>query len=538
MNRESVLVIALARMGDLLQCFPAISDLNRQSGANGVALLVQKDVESLARLHPAVRVLISFDGDELLGILRKGEELSPQTIFQMDAIIDKMERLKPELVVNLTQTSFSGMLACALSAAEVRGRVYYPGMGTVLRGDWTKYFFTLLSSRACNGFNLVDLHRAIAGGEWGERYDLSIPQAAQKEAGQLLAGMVGKYRIVIGIGAKHVLRRWPTASWISLVKALFEREDAGLVLVGSEPERDAAEEIQRAVGSRCLNLCGRTNFEQLSGVLRQCDLYVGADSGPLHLAAALGIPCIGIYLAMASAWETAPYLKGALSLEPDVPCHPCSEEGNCRDAKCHRAIWPEAVARLISSILHNGRPTGETGCIVRQSEFDESGWLSLTGQKRAGDELRLVWGEIIRFLFDSKDSVSSVRFRKPDLSETSLFLRDQIQQVQTPILATCRDTLERFKRAQNGMRADNLDALIPELPALKARYPECRPLFDLYAQDYLGFDDAVVASQAENILAAQDKLLRRLGRISELLTHNRPFREGISAADVQISACA
>ena len=83
---ERILVIALARLGDLAQCFPAFSDLNRLCGGRGIALLVQKDLVPLAKLHPSARDIIPFDGDVLLGSLKEKGGWSKGAFTYLDVL--------------------------------------------------------------------------------------------------------------------------------------------------------------------------------------------------------------------------------------------------------------------------------------------------------------------------------------------------------------------------------------------------------------------------------------------------------------------
>ncbi len=71
---SSTVVVALLRIGDLIQCFPAVSDLKRAFQQDDLILMVQKGMASLAELHPSVDRVIEFDGDEILKALRWKEE--------------------------------------------------------------------------------------------------------------------------------------------------------------------------------------------------------------------------------------------------------------------------------------------------------------------------------------------------------------------------------------------------------------------------------------------------------------------------------
>ena len=529
-------MIALARMGDLVQCFPAMSDLNRRAGGEGIALMVQKELEPLARMHPAVRDLILFDGDVLLDMLKNGAEWSPSNFASLSELFEKINSLKPHLIVNLTHTAFSGMLTYLLKSPDVHGRSYHPGAGSALLGDWTKYFFTLLSSRSCNGFNLVDLHREISAGVRGETDRLLMPQTSQRYAEECLRALPGKYRIALGLGANHALRRWPQDCWHKLITLLADREDVGFLLLGDSGESQDAAEIRANMGDRCLDLCGQTDLPRLMALLDHCHLYIGNDSGPLHLAAGLGVPCVGIYLAMASAWETAPYRPGAVSIEPDVSCHPCSEKGGCTDARCHHQVQPDAVARIALTVLHEERPGPESGCIVRISEFDDDGWLTLAGQKKSGDDLRLAWREILKAILKHGTESDNPRRSAIFSHNATSALAVQVERMEKNVLQLCQRTIEEVKNSSQRGNGRDADALTRGMPALLAGFPEFRPLFDLYRLDCLNSDSPPPASPVENVLIAQEKLLRRMGQIRVGMLLEKASKVGTEEASAAVFA--
>ncbi|MDE1169920.1 MAG: glycosyltransferase family 9 protein [Verrucomicrobium sp.] len=96
----------------------------------------------------------------------------------------------------------------------------------------------------------------------------------------------------LGIGAGHMGKVWPAARFASLARR-FRR--VHIAVIGSAADREAGEEIARACGANAANLAGRMPLEVTAAFLARCGLFVGNDSGPLHLAAAAGVPVVGLY---------------------------------------------------------------------------------------------------------------------------------------------------------------------------------------------------------------------------------------------------
>jgi ADP-heptose:LPS heptosyltransferase len=510
-----ILTIVLSRLGDLVQCYPAFSDLDRLTDGEGITVLVQKELEVVARMNPCVKDVITLDGDMLMPVLRDQTDWSCDPLKYIGDVWGQIETLQPNLVVNLTHTAFSGRLCGMIPNAEVRGRTYYTGVGPAFCGDWSRYFFTLLTSRKSNSFNLVDIHREIASGDTGRPALPVYSESARHWASEKLHSLKGQNVIGMGIGAKHPLRQYPIESWLALARILRERCDAGLVIFGSQEEAQYGDQVQAGFDDHCINLCGQTDPMQLAAALDRCDLFIGHDSGPLHLASSLNTRCLGIYLAMASAWETAPYLDGAITIEPDIPCHPCVERSTCNDPICHRAITPEIVADAAIKQLYGDQPGGYPDCIVRVSRWDEDGYLIQSGELKSSDHHRLAWRRLMPLMLN----LDQPKWDELTLSASS----DAILPVMQHTISEFRETMVGLIQSSISdkdvyLSSDqrlNHDLFDVEIPSLLIRFPEYKPLFDLYRMDKLPGEQPHLSQAYRTNYIAQDKLVRRIGIIQE-----------------------
>jgi len=124
------------------------------------------------------------------------------------------------------------------------------------------------------------------------------------------------------------------------------------VLLGTESERPLAERLKQQCAAPVADVVGATNLGELAATLCACKLLVTNDTGTMHLAAGLGVPCLAIFLCTAQPWDTGPYLPGCISLEPDQDCHPCAFGAACKNGlSCRRAIEPAGVLRLAEAML-------------------------------------------------------------------------------------------------------------------------------------------------------------------------------------------
>lgn len=100
--------------------------------------------------------------------------------------------------------------------------------------------------------------------------------------------------VVLHPGATGPDRLWPTEKFAAVGDALAG-DGARVVVIGTEPERWLVEAVLQAMRAEAWNLCGRLSLSGLAGVLARCRVFVGNDSGPLHLAAAVGAATVGVY---------------------------------------------------------------------------------------------------------------------------------------------------------------------------------------------------------------------------------------------------
>lgn len=512
---SQAIIIALSRIGDMFQCFPAFSDFNRFIGGKGINVLAQKEYAPVAELHGAV-MAIPFDGDAILNSLRMEKDWAQKGMETIRSLTDAIEEIHPRFVVNLTHTAFSANLCGMIGGYEKRGRVAHPRGVMSFNGDWTKYFFTLLNSRNCNPFNIVDINREITGGIIGEEDSIKIPFSAQEFAKQRLQSYHNKFTLALGIGANHPLRRLSAERWAETVQIINRFFKVHFVLVGGSDEKDIGQKIERNTPDNCLNLCGETDPLQLAAVINECDAYIGHDSGPLHIAAALKKPCLGIYLAMASVWETAPYVANALTIEPNIACHPCPENGRCNDPQCHLKITPDVVAHSLMCMLKNDPMPNSKEVRIRKTTFDESHFLNLVGnQTYTGDSLRFLWRKLLPNILTSWQERRSVVSSLPSEFPLQAELLEMLNEMKGDVIQLTQNFMQRLYRSDIARDKSGFDTLYRAIPALISKYPQFRPVFDLFSVECLEGETTPAGSRLEKVVSAQEKLLQRVSIIAD-----------------------
>lgn len=159
-------------------------------------------------------------------------------------------------------------------------------------------------------------------------------------------------RVALNVGASREYKRWPTANWAALAESLLAR-DVSVVFIGDQRDSETVAEVRGRMreASTVIDLSGKTNLRQLASVLVASDLVISGDSGPMHLAVAVGTPVIAIFGATNPA-RHGPYGSQHHVVQAIAPTaqglhRPTSEEG----AVAMRAVAPDAILPLIDAAL-------------------------------------------------------------------------------------------------------------------------------------------------------------------------------------------
>jgi heptosyltransferase-2 len=167
--------------------------------------------------------------------------------------------------------------------------------------------------------------------------------AAQDAADWLHAGRFGEPAplLAVHLGAGTAAKRWPPIHWKALI-ARFLVDGWRVVVIGGPEDADAARVLD--THERLRDWTGRMTVPQTTAFLERADLFLGADSGPSHLAACAGTPSVVLFSGTNRAPQWRPWSRRSLILRHDVPCRPCHHKV-CPlvDHPCMAGLPPERV---------------------------------------------------------------------------------------------------------------------------------------------------------------------------------------------------
>lgn len=225
-----------------------------------------------------------------------------------------------------------------------------------------------LTRRLYNSTHLGFLERRLLSLNVPQRYALALdgtpPPAAElrplirlspdeSEDARLHLQHIGLTRPFVALHpfATHPDKAWPMGYWLSLIP-LIERQGLDWIILGKNPDHLEALDDPR-------NLTGRTALRETCALMSQAQALVTADSGPMHLATAVGTPVVALFGPTSQVWGFQPSGPFDTVLEQRLSCRPCSLHGatRCkRGRECLTAIEPDEVAlRLFETLERAGR---------------------------------------------------------------------------------------------------------------------------------------------------------------------------------------
>ena len=190
-----------------------------------------------------------------------------------------------------------------------------------------------------------------------KNWDLRLTEAEKQTARTALGSLAGKPLIVCGPGTKMQAKDWGQDNWrVLLGKLSAQHPGYGLALIGAKEDAEvsdyAAQDWSGAAGMQPVNLCGKLSPRETAAVFEHASVFLGPDSGPMHLAACAGVPCVICFSARGLPGVWYPAGQNHRIVYHQVNCFGCNLE-TCivEGRKCLTSISVNEMAAAIESVL-------------------------------------------------------------------------------------------------------------------------------------------------------------------------------------------
>jgi ADP-heptose:LPS heptosyltransferase len=316
-----ILIIQLARLGDIYQTWPVVRALRRQYPQAQIQMLARKSYSAACLGLEEIERTWEFDSRSILvPLIKERPELS-ESVEQVEKLIRDLRGQCFDQVINLTFSPLSSFITHALENSSgslnprIRGYTRHSDGYLSIADDASAYFYAQVGPGKGNRFHLTDIMAQVADLELKDE-DWRPPTFSKNRN----SVVVPKGSIVVHVGASETKKSYGSHKWLQVVRGLLESSERDVVLIGSKAEVEIGQILENVTSVRKpINLVGQTELPDLFQILGSAELLVGCDSAPVHIAALTNTPVLNLSFGTVNFWETGPKSAGSRILVASEP---------------------------------------------------------------------------------------------------------------------------------------------------------------------------------------------------------------------------
>jgi heptosyltransferase-1 len=355
---ERILIVKLSAIGDIIHTLPAVAALRRAYPEAWLAWMVERAGASLLRGNPDLDELITVDTHAWRANWWMG-------LRHAWYVTRHLRRAGFDLCID-----FQGLLKSALFA-YVSGAPQRLGFPRQMRREPLSTVFTNLHGPMVDPSmhvvdQLVELLKPIGVATTERRFTIPLTEADEHFAERVWRelGLRSDVPVVVLYpGAAWETKRWGELNFARLNDALIRRFQVRTLLTWGPGEEPLVQRVVRATAYTPA-IAPATTLLQLAAVMARCQAFVGGDTGPLHLAAAVGTPTVALF-GPSNPTRNGPYGPGHRVLQHKLPCSNCYQR-TCEHWECLPGIEVDTVVNAVGSLLEKDESDG-LGCDGRTS---------------------------------------------------------------------------------------------------------------------------------------------------------------------------
>ena len=321
-QQANILLIRLSSLGDVLLTTPAIRTLRQRLPRTKISMLTDEPYRDLVNQNPHL--------DEVLTVNRKDKGLVPSL-----QLINLLRSKKFDVVFDF-QRKFGTSLISWLTQAQIRVGFHRPN-GYLLT--------TPVEIDRHNRQHVIDDYFQLLGVVGIPADDRELELHVSQENRAFAAQKIGQESVAIpgptlGLfpGASWEFKQWPPQRFVEIGRRYIQDYQGRVLVFGSSAERALSEHIAEQIGASAKSLAGEFRLGQLAGFIEHCDLFIANDTGPMHMATALGIPTICLF-GPGNYHKFRPLSSKHISLRYEVACSPCKPfNKHCQINECMQGI--------------------------------------------------------------------------------------------------------------------------------------------------------------------------------------------------------
>ncbi|RWE34828.1 MAG: glycosyltransferase family 9 protein [Mesorhizobium sp.] len=357
---RSILIVQTKFIGDLVLASTLARNLQLEYAGARIIFLCEARFASFLTAHDIAAEAVTFRRSHIRGTpLRRAQELV-RTVL-------KLRRYRFDMIIDISDSKTSRFISGLVSAPI---RVGYHPPERPLR--WFERQRANVKAKPFGYGEQHFLYRYLSPLEaLGVDLRVRVPaiQPLPLETTRALA-LLDTFHlrpnayVAVHAGASFPGRRWQPERFAAAIERIADDSGLAIVLVGGPDEKDTAEQIVGGTKTPIVNLVGALSLETLQALLKEARLFLGNESGPMHMAAAAGTPVVGLF-GLTNPVRWGPVGAPSISLQPPMPCD-CVGGDLCRRKDPSRSccVWRLEVDPVVQAV---GELLSRTPVAVRQA---------------------------------------------------------------------------------------------------------------------------------------------------------------------------
>jgi 3-deoxy-D-manno-octulosonic-acid transferase/heptosyltransferase-1 len=342
-----ILIIKLSAIGDVIHTLPALDVLHHRFPKSNITWVIEEKASDIIKDHPYLKKVIVSKRKRWLKDIQKSSLRYP-TLKEIINFIRELRSQKYDLVID-----FQGLLKSAILVFLSRGK---RKIGYSKTREMSTFFlnekippYPLDQHAVERNINLV--------GYLGARLDnatfpIFIGEEDKKGVELLFLShklSTSKPLIAIHSQTGWITKRWNPLKMARLSDRFIEIYDAQIIFIGRKDDYSSIENILSLMNHSAVNAAGKTGLKELAYLLSLSNLMITVDSGPMHIASAMGTSTTALF-GPTAPWKTGPYGNNAVIIRNQLPCSPCFKR-ECDSRACMEEISVEEVFQAVDRQL-------------------------------------------------------------------------------------------------------------------------------------------------------------------------------------------